>query len=331
MLLKSKQSVPDHYRRAAWLGCAVFVLASFGFSWIGIPGREGVVMLLKWALLTLPVVTMPLLGKVSRVSCRKHLPACPFPIQSIITRADHTTRARPAALPHADQPGGRRTHLRHRAGRRAGLLFRRPGYAVVDPAGAPRHVAPMRQRSACGGVRAGGPLHREPLRSPPLAPVNCCPQQQQQQAPALQATETDDLFMASAGAALAALSVLCGKRWNLDLSARLFVIAFLLVAFSSQQGQGARVGCCRAGWWWRRRRRLARPALPPRPAACPTRLPHPCAHARHPAMHATAADPRQVAITRVGDIATGVATMLLASVLILPKSASVEALRTCVC
>lgn len=43
----------------------VFCLSALGFTWIGVPGREPAVLLLKWACLTLPVVTMPLLGKAS--------------------------------------------------------------------------------------------------------------------------------------------------------------------------------------------------------------------------------------------------------------------------
>lgn len=41
-----------------------------------------------------------------------------------------------------------------------------------------------------------------------------------------------------------------------------------------------------------------------------------------------AADPFMVAVTRICGIAAGVATMLLMSVLILPKSATIESLRT---
>lgn len=44
--------------------------------------------------------------------------------------------------------------------------------------------------------------------------------------------------------------------------------------------------------------------------------------------HLPAADPFMVAVTRVCGIASGVAVMLLMSVLVLPKSASVESLRT---
>ena len=65
MRLKSKHNIPDHYRRAVRLGIAVFCLSALGFTWIGVPGREPAVLLLKWACLTLPVVTMPLLGKAS--------------------------------------------------------------------------------------------------------------------------------------------------------------------------------------------------------------------------------------------------------------------------
>lgn len=49
-------------------------------------------------------------------------------------------------------------------------------------------------------------------------------------------------------------------------------------------------------------------------------------HVRPPAPRPT--DPRAVAITRIGGLATGVAVMLLMSVVILPKSASIEALYT---
>jgi hypothetical protein len=42
--------------------------------------------------------------------------------------------------------------------------------------------------------------------------------------------------------------VLVGKRFNLDLSARLFVIAFLLVAFNALEGKGEQRGTGIAGW-----------------------------------------------------------------------------------
>jgi hypothetical protein len=40
------------------------------------------------------------------------------------------------------------------------------------------------------------------------------------------------------------------------------------------------------------------------------------------------ADPLTIALTRVGGIVSGVATMLLMSILILPKSATIESLHT---
>lgn len=64
MRLRSKDAVPDHWRRAWRLGIAVFTLSAVGFSLIG-TGNDAAVMLCKWATLTLPVVTMPLLGKAS--------------------------------------------------------------------------------------------------------------------------------------------------------------------------------------------------------------------------------------------------------------------------
>jgi hypothetical protein len=92
----------------------------------------------------------------------------------------------------------------------------------------------------------------------------------------LQATETDDIFLAVVAATAAFASVLAGQRFSLDLSAKLFVIAFILVCFSSQEGR----------------------------------------------------DPLTIALTRVGGIVSGVATMLLMSILILPKSATIESLHT---
>jgi uncharacterized membrane protein YccC len=186
MRLKSKHNIPDHWRRAVRLGVAVFCLSALGFSWIGVPGREPAVLLLKWACLTLPVVTMPLLGKTTQVGMERVL-----------------------------------------------------------------------------GTIIGGTLG---LLADGVATKWWT----------LQDTETDDFFIAAVAAVCAALSVLAGQRYGLDLSARLFVIAFLLVSFSAQQGR----------------------------------------------------DPRAVAITRIGGLATGVAVMLLMSVLILPKSASIEALYT---
>lgn len=155
-----------------------------------------------------------------------------------------------------------------------------------------------------------------------------------------QSNEADDLFLAAATGAAAFLSVLAGKRFNLDLSARLFVIAFVIVSFNAQQGKGEYVwaGCRRRRRWggWSGTGGLVRAGC----RRCSQRG-HRCALAgperscqgtqasKDPALFpAPAADPFMVAVTRVCGIAAGVATMLLMSVLILPKSASVESLRT---
>lgn len=64
MLLVSKEAVPDHIRRGIRLGIAILILSSIGFSIVGREGCENWVPVFKWGLLTCPVVTMPLLGKV---------------------------------------------------------------------------------------------------------------------------------------------------------------------------------------------------------------------------------------------------------------------------
>ena len=64
MLLRRKTAVPDHWRRAARLGAAVALLSCIGLSLITREGHAGLIMAIKWACLTCPVVTMPLLGKV---------------------------------------------------------------------------------------------------------------------------------------------------------------------------------------------------------------------------------------------------------------------------
>jgi hypothetical protein len=163
------------------------------------------------------------------------------------------------------------------------------------------------------------------LQTPPRLPCRPLPWP----CPCLQqATETDDLFLAVAATLAAAGSVLVGKRFDLDLSARLFVIAFLLVSFNALEGKGEqRLRCsasCRQRWL---AVLAALAALTARgcDGACaalltpllPTPPPPPLV-----------ADPLKVAITRIGGIAGGVATMLLMSIIILPKSASVESLRT---
>ena len=58
------------------------------------------------------------------------------------------------------------------------------------------------------------------------------------------------------------------------------------------------------------------PPLLPRPAAA-----LPCPAALH-------TDPLQIALTRMAGLAGGVATMMLLSVVVLPKSATVEVLHT---
>jgi hypothetical protein len=82
MLLRRKHAVPDHWRRAARLGVAVALLSYIGLSLATGEGHEGLIMAIKWACLTCPVVTMPLLGKVRlqlaagwhRCRCRCHSP-----------------------------------------------------------------------------------------------------------------------------------------------------------------------------------------------------------------------------------------------------------------
>lgn len=188
MRLRAREAVPDHWRRAVRLSLAISLLGVLGYSLVSRPAyqRGPLVLVVKWAMITLPVVTMPLLGKTSQVGAERIL------------------------------------------GTVAGGIL--------------------------GFLAAAAATHWWTLQS----------------------NEADDLFLAAATGAAAFLSVLAGKRFNLDLSARLFVIAFVIVSFNAQQGK----------------------------------------------------DPFMVAVTRVCGIAAGVATMLLMSVLILPKSASVESLRT---
>ncbi|KAL4422455.1 hypothetical protein ABPG75_008652 [Micractinium tetrahymenae] len=188
MRLRAKEAVPDHWRRAVRLSVAISLLGILGYSLVSRPPyqRGPLVLVVKWAMITLPVVTMPLLGKTSQVGAERIL-----------------------------------------------------------------------------GTVAGGILG---FLAAAVA-TNWW---------TLQANEADDLFLAAATGAAAFLAVLAGKRWNLDLSARLFVIAFIIVSFNAQQGK----------------------------------------------------DPFMVAVTRICGIAAGVATMLLMSVLILPKSATIESLRT---
>ncbi|PSC74075.1 aluminum-activated malate transporter 10 [Micractinium conductrix] len=188
MRLRSREAVPDHWRRALRLSLAVGLLGAVGFNLVSRPSYERgpAVPVVKWALITLPVVTMPLLGKTSQVGAERIL-----------------------------------------------------------------------------GTILGGALGF--LAS--AVATNWW---------TLQANEADDMFLAAAAACAAFVSVLAGKRFGLDLSARLFVVAFLIVSLNAQQGK----------------------------------------------------DPFLVALTRIGGIAGGVATMLLMSVLVLPKSASVESLRT---
>ena len=73
MRLKLGRGLPDHYRRAIRLAIACGCLTGIGFSFIGVPGYEGLVLALKWAALTCPVVTMPLLGKTAQVGAERLL------------------------------------------------------------------------------------------------------------------------------------------------------------------------------------------------------------------------------------------------------------------
>jgi hypothetical protein len=54
------------------------------------------------------------------------------------------------------------------------------------------------------------------------------------------ATETDDIFLSIVAASAAYLAIMVGRRLSLDLSSKLFTIAFILVCFSSQEGRGGR-------------------------------------------------------------------------------------------
>lgn len=72
----------------------------------------------------------------------------------------------------------------------------------------------------------------------------------------------DGVFLSVIASVVAAVSVLVGKRLGLDLSARLFVMTFLLTTFGAAEGQGA---------------------LPPAPApAPPLPLPQPQPPCRRP-------------------------------------------------
>ena len=79
MLLRRKHAVPDHWRRAARLGVAVALLSYIGLSLATGEGHEGLIMAIKWACLTCPVVTMPLLGKVRLRADSGRLAPLPLP------------------------------------------------------------------------------------------------------------------------------------------------------------------------------------------------------------------------------------------------------------
>ena len=87
----------------------------------------------------------------------------------------------------------------------------------------------------------------KPCLCPHCAPTSPPPHYRQR------ASELDDVLLAAFASLAAFGGVLAGKRWSLDLSARLFVIAFVLVSFSSQEGTGAVwygvVGAALGGLW----------------------------------------------------------------------------------
>ncbi len=64
MRLRAKEAVPDHWRRAVRLSVAISLLGILGYSLVSRPSyqRGPLVLVVKWAMITLPVVTMPLLG-----------------------------------------------------------------------------------------------------------------------------------------------------------------------------------------------------------------------------------------------------------------------------
>lgn len=53
--------------------------------------------------------------------------------------------------------------------------------------------------------------------------------------------QTDGIVLTVGACCVAVASVLCGKRFKLDASARLFVITYLLVIFGADRGTGARI------------------------------------------------------------------------------------------
>lgn len=191
MRLRSHQAIPDHIRRAVRLSTAILVLSSVGFSLVGRPGCQKYVLLIKWALLTCPVVTMPLLGKV-RSCVAGHRWCAPG-----FLRAARTSHSHAPVLPPAD---------------RLVLLLPAPQTSQVS------------FERALGTVVGGGLGFLATAAATRWW--------------TLQATETDDIFLAALAAAAAFASVLAGQRFSLDLSAKLFVIAFILVCFSSQEGRG---------------------------------------------------------------------------------------------
>lgn len=85
----------------------------------------------------------------------------------------------------------------------------------------------------CNPLGLGLPLTPVPPSIPPLLQ---------------DATETDDIFLSIVAASAAYLAIMVGKRLSLDLSSKLFTIAFILVCFSSQEGRGeGSLRACMAG------------------------------------------------------------------------------------
>lgn len=195
--------VPDHYRRAIRLSVAVLLLSAVAFPLVGRPGCEPYVMLLKWALLTCPVVTMPLLGKVSQVSFERALGtiiggALGFWATALATH--WWTLVRGCCMPPAERDA--RSYM---------PTLRHPMDLVASP------LPPNSSPPTCA------------VCSRPASPPCCLLQKP---------SETDDLLLAAMTGTAAFVSVLAGQRLSLDLSAKLFTIAFILVCFSSQEGRG---------------------------------------------------------------------------------------------
>lgn len=160
MRLRAREAVPDHWRRAVRLSLAISLLGVLGYSLVSRPAyqRGPLVLVVKWAMITLPVVTMPLLG-VSAVgphACMRTLcllglpnnaakssrpchlaPLAPLARQLPERRACATPGSprpcgRPAPSAAENEPGGGRAHPGHCGGRHPRLPCRRGSHALVD-------------------------------------------------------------------------------------------------------------------------------------------------------------------------------------------------------